>query len=41
MRLTTEKTSLSWLTNRQKPIIVASAHQQNGIDNNEEERSDL
>jgi hypothetical protein len=29
------------LTNRQKPIIAASAHQQNGIDNNEEERSDL
>jgi len=29
------------LTDRQKPIVAASAHQQTGIDNSEEERSDL
>jgi hypothetical protein len=28
-------------TTRQKPIIAASAHQQNGTDNSEEERSDM
>jgi hypothetical protein len=28
-------------TDRQKPIVAASVHQQTGIDNSEEERSDL
>ena len=28
-------------TDRQKPIVAASVHQQTGIDNSEDERSDL